>query len=113
MLFAQVEPVAVSGIMDFAGKFGFPALLVLVLLWGLWKMLDTARAEREKREDRDEKREEARRIEREADREAHVTALTGNTAALHTLGLAVIETGLKVDSLVKLHDQEIRFNHQG
>jgi hypothetical protein len=109
MLLAQAEPtVAASGIMDFAGKFGFPALLVLVLLYGIYKMLDAAKTEREKRDDRDEKREEARRVEREADRKAHVDALTANTASLNTLGIAVVETGHKVDSLFALREQEMR-----
>lgn len=107
MLLAQTD-VATSGLTDFAGKFGFPALLVLVLLYGISKMLDNAKAEREKRDDRDEKREEARRIEREADRTAHVNALASHTATLGTLGAAVVETGHKVDSLISLREQELR-----
>lgn len=108
MLLAQAEPVATSGLMDFAGKFGFPALLVLVLLYGIYKMLDAARTEREKREERDEKREDARRAEREADRTAHVNALASHTVSLNTLGGVVIETGHKVDSLIALREQELR-----
>jgi hypothetical protein len=102
MILAQgVEQVTTSGLSDFAGKFGFPALLVLVLLFGIYKMLNAAQVEREKRDDRDEKREQDRRLEREADRKAHVDALQANTNAL-------INVASKVDSLVSLREQELR-----
>ena len=108
-LVAQVEPVATSGLADFAGKFGFPALLVIILLYGIYKMMQAAQAERDKREDRDEKREEARRTEREADRKAHVDALAAHTATLNTLGQAILETGRKVDDLLgEVREQNIR-----
>jgi predicted protein tyrosine phosphatase len=98
MLLAQAD-VTASGLTDFAGKFGFPALLVIVLLLGIYKMLAAATTEREKRDDRDEKREEARRVEREADRKAHVDALMANTATLGTLVEKVADTGRKVEAL--------------
>jgi flagellar biosynthesis/type III secretory pathway M-ring protein FliF/YscJ len=96
MILAQVDVSATGAVSDFAGKFGFPALLVVILLYGLWKMLESNKTERQTRDDRDEKREEARRVEREADRAAHIAALKAHgerleahTASLNTVGEAV------------------------
>lgn len=96
--FAQVgvETATTGAVSDFAGKFGFPALLVIILLYGIYRMMESNKDERQKRDDRDEKREEARRIEREADRAAHLAALEvhgkrleAHTATLNTLGETV------------------------
>jgi predicted RNase H-like nuclease (RuvC/YqgF family) len=96
-----LDPTQVSSIGSFAEKFGFQALLVIVLLVGIWKMLESHKAEREKRDDRDEEREKERRLEREADRTAHVSALAQNTAAVNTLGTAFSKLDDKLD---RLHD---------
>jgi hypothetical protein len=94
-----MDPVVTSTAGAFADKFGFPALLVLVLLVGLWKMLSSHRDEREKRDERDEKREEARRVEREVDRKAHLDALGRHTDALTVLGTGFVRLEAKVDEV--------------
>lgn len=94
----------------FAEKFGFPALLVVMLLIGAYFLLKWQRDEREKRDDkeskeretrddRDEKREEARRQERKEDREAHLGALGKHTEALTVLGAGFVRLEQKVDNL--------------
>jgi hypothetical protein len=99
MLLAQVDPVVTSSAGAFAEKFGFPALLVIVLLVGLWKLLSSSRDEREKRDERDEVREVARRAERKEDREAHLSALGKHTDALTVLGAGFVRLEQKVDNL--------------
>lgn len=119
MHLAQIDTTASSFVGDFAGKFGFPALLVLVLLFGIYRMQERASSAREAkdkadaeeraaREARDDKREAERRSEREADRVAHVNALAQHTATLNTLGQAVLETGRKVDTLTAAVQQDLR-----
>jgi hypothetical protein len=98
MLPAQVD-VTASGLSDFAGKFGFPALLVIILLVGIYKMLASAKDEREKRDDRDEARELGRRAERKEDREAHLTALGKHTEVIAQLGAGMVRLEQKVDNL--------------
>jgi hypothetical protein len=99
MLLAQVDPVVTSSAGAFAEKFGFPALLVLVLMFALWKMNQGNREEREKRDDRDEKREDLRRAERKEDREAHLGALGKQTEVIQQLGASLGRVEQKVDNL--------------
>lgn len=84
---------------SFAEKFGFPALLVVILLLGIYFLLKSARDEREKRDERDEKREEERRAERKEDREAHLSALGKHTEAITLLGAGMVRLEAKVDNL--------------
>ena len=79
---APVDISSLGGVGDFIGKYGFPALLVLVLLYGIWKMLEAAKDERDKHDVKDEAREVTRRVERETDREAHLAALDKQGARL-------------------------------
>jgi flagellar biosynthesis component FlhA len=99
MLLAQVDPVVSSSAGAFAEKFGFPALLVIVLLFVLWKLNQGNREEREKRDDRDEKREDLRRAERKEDREAHISALGKHTEVVAQLGASITRVEQKVDNL--------------
>lgn len=103
LLLSQAAPVdtsSVGAIGDFAGKFGFPALLVLVLLYGIYLMQKRADDKQDKRDALDIEREKARREEREADRNAHVQALAQNTSALSGLGE-------KMDTLLTRTEQNI------
>lgn len=114
MILAQVETASVGGISDFAGKFGFPALLVMVLLYGIYKLLERATTERKERDEREDKKEEARRAEREADRAAHISALGQNTASLGSLGAIVQRVENKVDALAsKVEADVIRLVSKG
>lgn len=88
-----------AGLSDFAGKFGFPALLVLVLLYGLYKLLDSSKQERLTRDERDVVREGERRAERKEDREAHLNALGKHTEAITLLGAGMVRLEAKVDNL--------------
>lgn len=99
MMLAQVEGVTTSGLMAFGEKFGFPALLVVALLVGIWKLFLSAKEEREKRDARDEVREEARRVERKEDREAHLGALGKHTDVIAQLGVGLTRLEQKVDNL--------------
>jgi predicted RNase H-like nuclease (RuvC/YqgF family) len=92
---------------SFAEKFGFPALLVLTLMFGIWQMLKMHRDERDKREDRDEQRELARRSEREADRKAHVESLYANTQALGIHLTAIRDDVGKLDDKVERIDDKV------
>lgn len=112
MFLAQVDPVVTSSAGAFAEKFGFPALLVIVLLLGFWKMLSSHRDEREKRDLLDEKREDGRRVERREDREAHLSALGKHTDALTVLGAGFVRLEQKVDNLDR-DVTELKFNKTG
>lgn len=111
-----MDPVtATSTIGDIGSKFGFPALLVLVLLWGIYKMQERADSARDKRDALDSQREEQRRAEREADRAAHIAALEkhgerleSNTQALGTLGQAVAQQGLRLDRIADAVEGPLR-----
>lgn len=103
LLLAQTTPIDTSSmgaIGDFAGKFGFPALLVLVLLYGIYLMQQRADKKQDTRDQQDIDREKARREEREADRAAHIQALAQNTSALSGLGE-------KMDALLSRTEQNI------
>lgn len=118
-LLAQSDPTSVASIGDFAGKFGFPALLVMVLLYGGYKIIERRDAAQEKRDaadtlaraaaqERDDLREKERREEREADRAAHVAALSQNTASVGNLGTIVSRVEQKVDTLVMRVEADLR-----
>lgn len=106
-LLAQADPTSFSSIGDFAGKFGFPALLVMVLLWGIYKMQSRADDKQDKREAADAQREKERREEREADRAAHVTALATHTVAINGLSGTVAQLGQKVEALSGRVENEV------
>lgn len=108
-----VDATNIGGISDFAQKFGFSALLVLVLLYGIYLMQKRADAKQDARDLQDIEREKDRRSERETDRTAHVQALGQNTAALGTLGQVVTSVERKVDSLVARADAELRLVGKG
>lgn len=108
-LLAQADPTNISGMAgDFAGKFGFPALLVMVLLYGIYKMQQRADTKQDKREESDAQREKERRDEREADRKAHVEALGAHTAALGNLGTLVSGIDRKLDTLTNAQQMELK-----
>lgn len=97
---------ATSSIGSFAEKFGFPALLVLVLLYGIYLMQMRADKKQEQRDADDKQREKDRRDEREADRKAHVEALGQNTSALGNLGSIVQRVESKVDTALARAEAE-------
>lgn len=110
MILAQVDASALGGVSDFISKNGFSAALVLILLYGIWKLTERADKKQETREAQDIEREKARREEREADRMAHVSALGQNTAALGNLGGVVTRIEQKVDGLTtKVEAEALRF----
>jgi hypothetical protein len=94
-----MDPMQVSSLGSFAEKFGFSALLVLVLLFGLWKLDQANRAERKERDTRDEEREKERRVERRETMDAHLGALGKHTEAVTQLGAGMVRLETKVDTL--------------
>jgi Holliday junction resolvase len=92
MLQAQVDPVQVSSLGAFAEKFGFPALLVVVLLFGMWKLFQAAREERKEMLD-------SSKAERKEDRDAHLGALGKHTEVVAQLGAGLTRLETKVDNL--------------
>jgi hypothetical protein len=105
-----MDPTQVSSLGSFAEKFGFSAMLVLVLLYGIYKMNEAHRKEREMRDEailkeretrdeRDEKREAERRAERKESMDAHLGALGKQTEVISTLGTSLVRLETKVDTL--------------
>lgn len=98
-----------GGVSDFIAKVGFPAALVLVLIYGVWKLMERADKKQDQRDASDVEREKDRRLEREADRAAHVNALAQNTAVLGNLGTVIQRVEAKVDGIAsRVEDNALR-----
>jgi hypothetical protein len=92
MVLAQAEQVTTSGLTAFGEKFGFPALLVVILLLGIWKLFQSSREERKEMLD-------SSKAERKEDREAHLGALGKHTEVVAQLGAGLTRLENKVDNL--------------
>lgn len=100
---------AVSGIgtiSSFGEHFGFPALLVVALLYGINRMLEQAREERAFREQLDRDLEKERRAEREIDRAAHLGALEKLGTRFNTYTEIISANGEKLSRILLLWEED-------